>query len=59
MIYNLIKSQGLTSYGEYCYESKLFLNLKENPKLKMDMKKESMSYVFEYMNEIGKDCKTN
>ena len=59
MIYNLIKSQGLTSFGEYCYTSKLFLKLKDNPKLKMDMKKESMSYVFEYMDEIGKNCKTN
>ena len=57
MIYNLIKSQGLTSFGEYCYASKLFLTLKDNPKLKMDMKKESLSYVFEYMEEIGKDCK--
>lgn len=59
MIYNLIKSQGLTSFGEYYYASKLFLTLKDNPKLKMDMKKESLSYVFEYMNEIGKNCKTN
>ena len=57
MIYNLIKSQGLTSFGEYCYASKLFLTLKDNPKLKMDMKNESLSYVFEYMEEIGKDCK--
>ena len=56
MIYNLIKSQGLTAFGEYCYSSKLFLTLKDNPKLKMDMRKESLSYVFEYMEEIGKDC---
>ena len=59
MIYNLIKSQGLTSYGENCYASKLFLTLNNNPKLKMDMRKESMSYIFEYMNDIGKNCKTN
>lgn len=59
MIYNLIKAQGLTEFGEYCYASKLFLMLKDNPKLKMDMKKESLSYVFEYMEEIGKDCKSN
>ena len=57
MIYNLIKAQGLTAYGESCYASKMFLTLKDNPKLKMDMRKESMSYVFEYMEEIGKDCK--
>jgi hypothetical protein len=57
MIYNLIKSQGLTAFGEYCYASKMFLTLKDNPKLKMDMKKESLSHVFEYMEEIGKDCK--
>ena len=59
MIYNLIKSQGLTSYGENCYASKLFLTLNNNPKLKMDMSKESMSYIFEYMNDIGKNCNTN
>ena len=35
----------------------MFLLLKDNPKLKMDMRKESLSYVFEYMNEIGKNCK--
>jgi hypothetical protein len=59
MIYNLIKSQGLTDFGENCYASKMFLTLKDNPKLKMDMRKESMVYVFEYMVYIGKDCKTN
>jgi hypothetical protein len=59
MIYNLIKSQGLTSYGENCYASKLFLTLNNNPKLKMDMRKESMGYIFEYMNDIGKNCNTN
>ncbi len=57
MIYNLIKAQGLTAYGEYCYSSQLFLSLKVNPKLKMDMRKESMSYVFEYMTSIGDNCK--
>jgi hypothetical protein len=57
MIYNLIKSQGLTEFGEYCYASKLFLSLKDNPKLKMDMRKESMSYVFEYMTSVGENCK--
>lgn len=57
MIYNLIKAQGLTAYGEYCYSSQLFLSLKVNPKLKMDMRKESMSYVFEYMTSIGENCK--
>jgi hypothetical protein len=59
MVYNLIKSQGLTSFGEYCYASKLFLTLKDNSKLKMDMRKESISYIFEYMEDIGKKCKTN
>ena len=57
MIYNLIKAQGLTAYGEFCYASKLFSSLKDNPKLKMDMRKESMSYVFEYMDDIRKNCK--
>jgi hypothetical protein len=59
MIYNLIKSQGLTAFGENCYASKMFLTLKDNPKLKIDMRKESMSYVFEYMMSIGENCKTN
>jgi hypothetical protein len=59
MIYNLIKCQGLTAFGEYCYASKMFLTLKDNPKLKMDMRKESLSYVFEYMTSIGENCKTN
>ncbi len=57
MIYNLIKAQGLTEFGENCYASQLFQTLKDNPKLKMDMKKDSMSFVFEYMEEIGVDCK--
>ena len=57
MIYNLIKSQGLTDFGENCYASKMFLTLKDNPKLKMDMRKESMSYVFDYMTSIGENCK--
>ena len=57
MIYNLIKSQGLTAYGEYCHSSKMFLTLKDNPKLKMDMRRESLSYVFEYMTSIGENCK--
>jgi hypothetical protein len=57
MIYNLIKAQGLTAFDEYCYSSKMFLKLKDNPKFKMDMRKESMSYVFEYMTSIGENCK--
>jgi hypothetical protein len=57
MIYNLIKAQGLTDFGENCYASKLFLSLKDNPKLKMDMRKESMSYVFEYITSVGENCK--
>lgn len=59
MIYNLIKAQGLSMLGETCYASKLFQILKNNSNLKMDMKKESMSYIFEYLEGIGKDCKTN
>jgi hypothetical protein len=57
MIYNLIKAQGLTSYREYCSASKMFNTLKNNPNLTTDMKKESMFFVFEYMDYIGKDCK--
>lgn len=57
MIYNLIKAQGLTAYGESCYASKTFSSLKNNSKLTMDMKNEAMPFVFEYMYDIGKDCK--
>lgn len=57
MIYNLIKAQGLTAFGEYCSASKMFNTLKNNPKLTTDMKKEAMPFVFEYMDDIGKDCK--
>lgn len=56
MIYNLIKSQGLFSLGESCYASKLFLNLNNNPDLKMDMRKESMSYIFSYIISINDNC---
>jgi hypothetical protein len=58
MIYNLIKAQGLTAFGESCYASKTFSTLKNNPKLTIDMKNEAMPFVFEYMDDIGKDCKT-
>jgi hypothetical protein len=57
MIYNLIKAQGLTDFGENCYASKTFSTLKDNPKINMDMKNEAMPFVFEYMDYIGKDCK--
>lgn len=57
MIYNLIKVQGLTAYGESCYASKIFSALKNNQKLTMDMKNEAMPFVFEYMDDIGKNCK--
>jgi hypothetical protein len=59
MIYNLIKAQGLTSVEENCYASRLFLSLKDNTTLQMDMRKESMSYIFAYMLDIGKNCNTN
>ena len=57
MIYNLIKAQGLISYGETCYVKKMFNTLKNNPNLTADIKKEAMPFVFEYMDDIGKDCK--
>jgi hypothetical protein len=57
MIYNLIKAHGLTAYGESCYASKIFSTLKNNPKLNMDMKNEAIPFVFEYMDDIGKNCK--
>jgi hypothetical protein len=59
MIYNLIKVQALTSVEEYCYASKLFLSLRDNPTLKLDMRNEAMRDIFTYMEDIGKNCKTN
>lgn len=59
IIYNLIKSQGLTAYGEYCYASKLFLEIKCNTNIVMDMRIEALSYIFEYMISISENCKTN
>jgi hypothetical protein len=56
MIYNLIKAQGLIPYGETCYAIKMFNTLKNNPNLTADMKKEAMPFIFEYMDDIGKDC---
>ena len=35
----------------------MFKILKNNQNLTMDMKKEAMPFVFEYMDDIGKDCK--
>ncbi len=57
MIYNLIKAQGLISFGETCYAKKMFNTLKHNRNLMMDMRKESMPFVFEYIDDIGIDCR--
>jgi hypothetical protein len=57
MIYNLIKAQGLSLHAEYCYAANIFGTLKNNPNLIMDMKKESMSFIFEYMDYVDRDCK--
>ena len=35
----------------------MFNTLKNNPNLTADIKKEAMPFVFEYMDDIGKDCK--
>ena len=56
MIYNLIKVQGLTSFNEYCYASKTYNTLRNNQNLIMDMRKESTSYIFEYMDFVGSKC---
>jgi hypothetical protein len=56
MIYNLIKAQGLALYGEYCYASQLFLAIKDNPKLKKDVREDSLNDIFEYMTLIGNNC---
>lgn len=57
MIYNLIKAQGLSLHDEYCYAANIFGTLKNNPNLILDMKKESMSFIFEYMDYVDRDCK--
>lgn len=57
MISKLIKSQALVSINEACYAGKLFNTLKDNSKLNMDMKNESLPYIFEYMNDMSKGCK--
>lgn len=57
MIYHLIKAQGLSNVGEYCYASKLFISIKAIPNIKLDMRKEAMKDIFTYMNEIGNNCK--
>lgn len=43
IIYNLIKCQGLTLFGESCYAAKLFMKIKDKTTLKMDMRKEAIS----------------
>ena len=55
----IINSQGLTAYGEYCYASKLFLEIKSNTNIVMDMRIEALSYIFEYMISVSENCKTN
>lgn len=59
MIYNLIKSQGLFLFHESCYATKMFLAFKDNRNLKIDMRKESMGYIFSYMISINDNCKKN
>jgi hypothetical protein len=58
LIYNLIKAQGLTLLGETCYATKIYNTLKINPQLKMDMREGSRRYIFEYMDDISKNCNT-
>ncbi len=57
MIYNLIKAQGLVAFNEYCYAAKIFSVFKNNASLKMDMRKEALSYVTKYMDDLDLDCK--
>jgi hypothetical protein len=56
MIYRLIKAQGLTSLNEACLAFYQFNSLKTD-NLKNDMNRQAMIYVFEYLDDIGKDCK--
>ena len=56
MIHSLIKAQGLTSFSENCFASKIFKTLKNNPNLTMDMRKESTIFIFEYMDFVGANC---
>lgn len=55
-VFNLLKAQTITSVGEYCFASKLFLAFKTK-NLEIDMRNEAFNDIFSYMIEIGKDCK--
>jgi hypothetical protein len=57
MISNLIKSQVLVSIDESCYAYSQFSSIKKKSNIQMDMKKESIPYIFEYMDSMGKGCK--
>ena len=56
MISGLIKVQDLVFTKKYCAEFQQFNKLKNNSKLKMDMRLSSKKYVFEYMDFVGSKC---
>ena len=57
LISNLIKSQVLVSIDESCYAYSQFSSIKKKSNIQMDMKKESIPYIFEYMDSMSKGCK--
>lgn len=57
MISILIKSQVLVSINESCYAYAQFSSIKKKSNIQMDMKKESIPYIFEYMDSMGNGCK--
>lgn len=56
MIASLIKAQTLVAIDETCYACKQFAALKNDQNKKMDMKEESLIYIFEYMDSINTNC---
>jgi hypothetical protein len=56
MISGLIKVQDLVFTKKYCEAALQFNQLKNNKKLKMDMRLSSKKYVFEYMDFVGSKC---
>ena len=56
MISSLIKVQDLVFTKKYCAAFQQFNQLKNNSKLKMEMRLSSQKYVFEYMDFVGSKC---
>jgi hypothetical protein len=56
MVANLIKAQALFDIDEYCLAVKNFNTLRTNINLTLDIRKEALSYIFEYMDDSKAGC---